>query len=116
MAALQHPLKTDIEAVRQIILAASPAITDGIKWNAPSFRTREFFATTHLRSTDQVQLIFHLGAKVRADVMTMKIDDPAGLIKWLAKDRCIVSLGAGSSIAAHRAALTAIVRAWITYV
>ena len=65
MAALHHPLKSDIEAVRRIILAASPKITEGIKWNSLSFRTDEYFATVHLRATDAVRLVFHRGAKVK---------------------------------------------------
>src|SRR5262245_41223578 len=46
---LDHPLKQEVEAVRQIILGVSPEIREGIKWNAPSFRTTEYFATLNLR-------------------------------------------------------------------
>jgi hypothetical protein len=35
------------------------------------------------------------------------------LIEWLAKDRCLVTLGKGKDIAAHRAAFESIVREWI---
>lgn len=115
MAKLKHPLKADLEAVRQIILEADPAITEEIKWNAPSFRTTESFATIHLRSVDRVQLIFHLGAKVRTPMPAIKITDPAGLIKWLAQDRCIVTVGAGKEIEANRDAFAAIIREWITW-
>jgi len=115
MAALQHPLKADIEVVRRTILGASPAITEEIKWNAPGFRTIESFATVNLRSADQVQLIFHLGAKVRPGLKPMKIADPAGLMKWLGKDRAMVTLGAGKTLKAHGPALQAIVRGWITF-
>jgi hypothetical protein len=47
---LEHPLKQELEAVRRLILAASPTIHEGIKWNAPSFRTDEYFATMNLRA------------------------------------------------------------------
>lgn len=113
MAQLEHPLKAQIEAVRRIVCGVSPEIGEAIKWNAPSFRTTEFFATTHLRSRDQVQLIFHLGAKVRAGQKKLTLADPNGLVKWLARDRCIVSVG---SLADNEAALAAIVRAWIAFV
>lgn len=62
-ARLKHPLKPEIEAVRQILVDAAPGITEEIKWNAPGFRTTESFATVNLRSLDRLQLIFHLGAK-----------------------------------------------------
>ncbi|MEZ5959431.1 MAG: DUF1801 domain-containing protein [Hyphomonadaceae bacterium] len=114
---LKHPLKKEIEAVRLIILSVSPAISEGIKWNVPSFRTeKEWFATFNVRAKDSVQLIFHLGAKTRPDLAAFKLADPNGLVKWLGKDRAMVTLGAGREISANRKALEAIVRAWIKHV
>jgi hypothetical protein len=114
MGDLDHPLKKDIEAVRQMILDASPAIQEGIKWNGPSFRTTEFFATIHLRAKDGVQVIFHKGAKVKDNSSKgMTIDDPEGLIQWLAKERCLVTLGRGKELHARRKAFQSIVREWI---
>src|SRR5262249_61241040 len=85
---LDHPLKRDIEAVRRIILGVSPEIHEGIKWNGPSFRTSDYFATVFLRATDKVQLIFHQGAKVKDNsTKKMKIADPLRLIKCIATER-----------------------------
>ena len=117
MRELDHPLKRDIEAVRQIILNVDPGISEAIKWNAPSFRTTDFFATVNLRSRECVQLIFHTGAKVKTTAATgISIADPAGLLKWLAKDRCLVTLGVGKDIQIKRAAFEAVVREWIRWV
>jgi hypothetical protein len=110
---LDHPLKREIERVREIVLGASPEIREGVKWNAPSFRTTEFFATIHLRSTDRVQVVFHHGAKAKDGATKVDLPDPEGLVKWLSTDRCLVTFGAGPQIAKRRAALEAIVRAWI---
>jgi hypothetical protein len=49
-----HPLKQEVIALRAIILGADARITEGIKWNVPSFRTSEYFATFHLRSNEAV--------------------------------------------------------------
>jgi uncharacterized protein YdhG (YjbR/CyaY superfamily) len=114
---LKHPLKKEIEAVRLIILGASPAITDGVKWNAPSFRTnKDWFATINLRAKDSVQAILHRGAKARPDQKAFKLADPKGLITWLGEDRALVTLGAGGDIPQNRKALEAIVRAWIRHI
>src|SRR5262249_41248554 len=90
---LDHPLKKEIEAVRRIILGVSAEIREGIKWNAPSFRTTDYFATVNLRAKDgeaRVWLILHTGAKKKEAATTgLKITDPAGLLEWLAKDRCL---------------------------
>lgn len=116
MAELEHPRKADIAAVRKIIREAGADITEEIKWNAPGFRTTESFATVNLRSTEALQLIFHLGAKVRPGFKGMKIADPAGLVKWLGKDRAMVTVGAGKSVAANAEALQALVREWVKFV
>lgn len=114
MAALDHPLKGDIEAVRRIILGASPKISEGVKWNSLSFRTDEYFATVYLRATDAVRLVFHRGAKVKDNATSRPdIPDPKRLIEWLALDRCMVNVGSGRDIQANKKALTTIVKKWI---
>ncbi len=58
LASLDHPFKQEILALRQIILDADPSIAEDIKWNAPSFRTSEYFATFHLRAKDRASAKF----------------------------------------------------------
>eukprot|EP01041_Mallomonas_annulata_P036443 gene36443-biopygen28480 len=41
MAALEHPLKAELEAVRQIILNAGVGLSERIKWNAPSYHFQD---------------------------------------------------------------------------
>lgn len=114
---LKHPLKKEIEAVRLIILSASPTVSDGVKWNAPSFRTeKDWFATINLRSKESVQVILHLGAKARPDMKAFSVADRSGLMKWLGKDRAMVTLGSGRDIPKNRKALEVILRAWIKHV
>jgi uncharacterized protein YdhG (YjbR/CyaY superfamily) len=110
---LDHPLKAEVEAVRRVILGADPKIREGIKWNAPSFRTTEWFATLNLRQ-DHVWLILHLGAKTKAAAATgIDIPDPAGLLEWLAKDRAVVKFADAKDVRAKRAALASFVKQWI---
>lgn len=114
VAGLKHPLAADIDAVRRIVLGVDPSIEEGVKWNAPSFRTTEWFATLGVRSRDTMQLVFHRGAKVKDNATGgMDVPDPDGLIRWLSNDRCLVTLGKGAEISKHRKAFEAIVRAWI---
>jgi hypothetical protein len=113
MARLEHPLKAEIETVRAIILGADARIHESIKWNAPSFAVTEYFATFKLRPITTVQVVFHTGAKVKAIVNDMYIDDPAGLLKWAAKDRCVATFADMHDIASKTAALTVVVKQWI---
>ena len=117
LASLEHPFKKEILAVRQIILSADPGIAEGIKWNAPSFRTSEYFATFHLRAKDGVQVILHLGAKKRDSSTTgIAIADPESLLAWLAKDRASATFRDLKDIEARRAAFANLIRQWIKHV
>jgi hypothetical protein len=116
LAALDHPFNPEILAIRKIILAADRSITEGIKWNAPSFRTSEYFATFHLRAKQGVQLILHLGAKVRDTSVVGLIGDPQSLLEWLGKDRATIKFRDLKDIDAKRAAFTNVIRQWIKHV
>jgi len=117
LASLEHPFKQEILAIRQIILGADPGIAEGIKWNAPSFRISEYFATFQLRAKDGVQVILHLGAKTR-DTSTsgIAIADPESLLEWLAKDRASAKFRDLKDIDARRAAFANVIRQWIKHV
>ena len=114
MSALEHPHKREIAALRDIILDADSSISEGIKWNAPSYRTTEYFATTHLRAKLGVGIILHLGARKREGIV--KIDDPTSLLTWLAKDRAVVAFENMADVKAKRASFQAIIRQWIGHV
>ena len=58
MRGLEHPRKADMELVCGLIRGADPAIEDGIKWNAPSFRVGEYFATVNTRDQDRASVKF----------------------------------------------------------
>lgn len=115
MQALDHPHKPAIEALRRAVAAADPSIREGIKWNAPSFRTGEWFGTTHLRSKPGIALILHFGAKARA-AATPAIDDPAGVLEWLGKDRAMIRYADADAVDAGRAVLAQILAQWLSHV
>lgn len=116
-AATDHPHRDALAALRRILLAADPSVGEGIKWNAPSFRTpAEWFATFHLRAKQGVQVILHLGAKKRDASPRDAIADPAGLLQWLGPDRATVVFRDAADVEAKADAFTAVVRQWITHV
>ncbi len=105
-----------MQQLRTVIRGVSPHITEGIKWNAPSFAQGEHFATFNPRAKKGVQLVLHFGAKPRADLAARaEIPDPAGLLDWKSNDRALVTISSMADINAHRGALEAILRQWITY-
>ena len=110
---LEHPHQDVILALRQIILSADAAVTEGIKWNAPNFRTTDDFATFHLRAKDGVQIVLHRGAKIRSGDKRLPIADPDGLLNWRDKDRAIVTFNSLAEVKARRAAFTRLLKQWM---
>ena len=113
MSQLEHPLKPEIEALRAVILGADPRIREEVKWNAPSFLIDDHFATLKLHPVDAVQVIFHTGAKKKARPLQMVVDDPAGLLKRLAPDRCLATFHDMQDVQARGSELARIVEQWI---
>ena len=99
--------------MRAIIAGISPTITEGIKWNVPSFRVKAYFATISIRA-DVVQVILHQGAKATAASKTgLSIDDPGDLLEWLGKERASIKFNDMKSVNANKDAFENILRQWI---
>lgn len=117
LATLDHPAKREVLALRAIILGADDSIREEIKWNAPSFYTTEHFATFHLRHSDGVQIVLHLGAKPRGDLkVRAAISDPEVLLEWRGADRATVTFRDLSDIEKRQRAFLEVLRQWITHV
>lgn len=114
LSALDHPHKAGIERLRTSILSLDSRITEEVKWNAPSFRLHDHFATFRLHPPKGIQLVLHTGAKSKSNTRAFAIDDPDSLLKWQASDRCVLTLVSTEDLAAREAAVLASVRQWIT--
>ncbi len=114
MAELNHPHIEEVQALRTLILGINPAIGEGIKWNAPSYRLVEYFATTNLRVKGGVGIILHLGAKVRQ--IAVQIDDPEKLLTWHGPNRASFVVHDMEALRARTPALKTILAQWLRYV
>ena len=101
MKALQHPLKKEIEAVRNIIKKSDSKISERIKWNAPSYYATEDLVTFNPRNEDRVHLVFHHPAIV-------KIKSP--LLEGNYKDRRMMYFSDMKEIKANKKELERIVQ------
>lgn len=114
LAALEHPQKEVIAAVRALVLALDPQIQEGIKWNVGSFRTTEWFATflvVEPKGPRPVTLVLHRGTKKRGDGPS--VSDPTGLLTVLGSNRATVSFSDLEDVARKTPALNALLREWI---
>ena len=110
----KHPLRKEIDLVRTIILSADKSIEEGVKWNAASYRTSDWFATLNgPKQTKEAMIILHAGAKAKGLVLKDRIPDPTRMIKWLGNDRGQIVFKDMSDIKSKQSALLAIVSAWL---
>ena len=104
LANFDHPLKAEMEAVREIILSASDKITESIKWAAPSFAYKDNLCTFNPRAKKFVNLTFHKGAL---------INDTTGLLEGDQKEARVARFANMDEVEEKRAALTEVVRKWV---
>jgi len=113
MQALDHPHKQGVVVLRRVILAVDPAITEEVKWNAPSFKVHDHFATFKLHPPKQIQLVLHTGARPQMPTKAFRLEVPGLAVKWAAPDRCVLSF-ASSDMASEQSPLVAeAVRQWL---
>jgi hypothetical protein len=104
MAKLEHPLKPEVQAVREIIKGVNPQIWEQVKWNAPSFSYKGYLATFNLRAKQHVHLVWHNGAILQ---------DPTGLLEGGYPDRRMTYFTSMADVEAKRPAFEALVRQWV---
>ncbi|GIH97698.1 MULTISPECIES: DUF1801 domain-containing protein [Planobispora] len=104
LSKLDHPMKAEMEAVRDIIVKANPKIEEDVKWGGPSFAYKEEMATLNPRVKDYVPVIFHKGSL---------FDDDSGLLEAGPKGRAYAKFRSMDDIEANRATLEKLVNDWV---
>jgi hypothetical protein len=104
MDKLDHPLKAEVEAVRDIIKNVHSDITEQIKWNAPSFSYKGYMVTFNLWAKQHVHLVFHNGAILSNESGLLEGDYPA---------RRMAYFSGMDDVGSKRSALEGAVREWV---
>ena len=103
---VDHPFKAEMQAVRQVILSASPKIVERIKWNAPSFHYKQDLGAFHTQSAECAHLIllFPEGNGMH---------DDSGLLEGNHKNRREAKFHSMEDVAEKKSALEKLVRRWV---
>lgn len=75
---LDHPLKAEVQVVREIIKSVNQEITEEIKWKAPSFSYHgSYLVTFNLWERKKIHLVFHNPeiAKVKSKMLEGDYED-----------------------------------------
>ena len=110
----KHPLRKEIDLLRQIILKAANGLTEDIKWNGPNYCFEgSDRITMRIQPPTQIQLIFHRGAKKLAQPKGKLIADTSGLLVWKENDRAVATFKSIADIKNAKPDLDNIVSNWI---
>jgi uncharacterized protein YdhG (YjbR/CyaY superfamily) len=111
-----HPLRKEIDLLREIVLMANTGLSENIKWNGPnySFDSQDRITMRIQPTTSkQIQLIFHRGAKVKEQPKSKLINDTSGLFVWKENDRAIATFKDIQDIENKKSDLCIIINEWI---
>lgn len=120
MAALDHPLKDVVDAIRQTVLHVSDEVEEQVKWNSPAFcytgpmadfdpkTYKRDLLVLHLRKKDEVLLVFPTGAV---------ISDASGFLQGNYSDgRKMATIRSLEELASVKTDLQAVVKDWLSKV
>ena len=113
---LSHPLRNEIEQLRNCILKANTELSENIKWNGPNYCIEsEDRITMRVQpiTTKQIQIIFHCGAKVKEQPKEKIMQQNYDFLTWKANDRAVATFKNMKDIEKRKADLTKIICDWI---
>lgn len=109
-----HPLREEIERLRQVILGSNSDLAENIKWNGPNYFFKgEDRITMKIQPPKQILLVFHRGVKKLVQPKGKLINDKSGLLNWKENDRATVAFTTLQEIKKAEADLRVIIRAWL---
>ena len=110
---LDHARKSEILALRRLILDSVPGLSETIKGNAPNYaRGDAERITMRLYPGNRVQLILHRGSKAGADDL-FRFENPDKLIAWAAPDRGVITIKDSADLTSRAQAIGEVLRRWV---
>ena len=112
---LSHPLRIEIEQLRNYIIKANENLTENIKWNGPNycFDNEDRITMRVQPPTKQIQIIFHRGAKKQTQPEDKLISNKSKILIWKENDRAFVTFKSLQDIESGKTELTSIINEWI---
>ncbi|WP_426167113.1 DUF1801 domain-containing protein [Sandarakinorhabdus sp. DWP1-3-1] len=113
IAGLDAPTAAVVTRLRTLAMTAAEGVTEHVKWNAPSFCVAgDDRITLGLERAGGVRMVLHRGAKVK-DSAGFVFADPAGLARWPAVDRGVVTIRDAAALEAMAPALADVMARWL---
>lgn len=115
-ADLDTDKRTQVDALRNIILNAEPKLEEHIKWNAPSYilKGEDRITFNLMNKQGVVKLVLHMGAIKKEDKKGVPVmQDSSGLIEWSSDIRGMLTFQSIQDINDQKDTITDIVKKWL---
>lgn len=99
-----NPQRELVAKVREFVLSVDPAVTEAVKWQAPTFIYKGNIASFFPRSKKNVTLMFHQGASIVDDLGLLEGEGDVSRVARFLDD---------ADFEAKKPALEAVIRQWI---
>ncbi|GAB3299539.1 hypothetical protein GCM10027451_01010 [Geodermatophilus aquaeductus] len=111
LAGSDHAMVPAVQRLRTALLDDVDGLSEHVKWRSPTFlHGGADRLTVDLSRAGRAVLVFHRGARVRAD---FTFADPTGLMGWRGPDRALVTYTDATALDAAVPVLTGLVRDWV---
>jgi hypothetical protein len=109
-----HPLRKEIETLRELILSSNKNLSENIKWNGPNYcLDEEDRVTMKIQPPKNIQLIFHCGAKVKVQPKEKLVKEDFGLLIWKGNDRAVATFKSMQEIDNSKKPIQTIISEWL---
>ncbi len=111
---LKHPLRAEIELLRNIILNSNSTLVENIKWNAPNYVVNgNDRVTLKINPPKNILIILHCGAKTQTQPTKKLINHTCKALSWKDNNRAIITLNNKQNIITNQNDITQIINLWL---
>ena len=116
MESLDDDTRSQVQALRKIILGTMPSLREHIKWNAPSYalngEDRITFNT--INKENLVKLVIHMGTTHKEDKSrTPVLQEDGGIVQWISDIRGVVTFESYKDVKAKSTPLKDLLTRWL---
>lgn len=109
-----HPLRQEIECLRELILSVEHDLLENIKWNGPNYSIKgEDRITLKINHPKQIQVIFHRGSKVKEKPSEKILKENFPFLKWRENDRAVATFKSREEILENREMIVDFAGKWL---
>lgn len=112
---IKHPQEVIIQRLRSIIKQSSNELSEGVKWNAPSYSLNgNDIITFNFHYKGFVSLVFHTGPKGKdTHTNSQLFQDDSKLLEWVADKRAILKIATTEELEQNQHNIEKIITVWI---